>query len=88
MAVHLTAAHHGCCLDPTLPAILLHQPRSPSPWPPSARSSNKRLTAIRSGLLVARGGYWGSLRAAMNPLFHSGALHAYEPLMNDSRELR
>ena len=47
-------------------------------------SKNKRLVAIRSGLLVSRGGYWGSLRAAMNPLFHTAALHTYSPIINDS----
>ncbi|EFN55959.1 hypothetical protein CHLNCDRAFT_57715 [Chlorella variabilis] len=50
----------------------------------SASSKNKRLTALRSGLLVSRGGLWGSLRAAMNPLFHTTALHSYSPIMNDS----
>ncbi|KAI7837525.1 hypothetical protein COHA_008661 [Chlorella ohadii] len=46
------------------------------------QSRDKRLTAIRSGLLVARGGYWGSLRAAMAPLFHSTALQSYSSVMN------
>ncbi|KAL4419504.1 hypothetical protein ABPG77_002290 [Micractinium sp. CCAP 211/92] len=44
---------------------------------------NKRLVALRSGLLVSRGGYWGSLRAALNPMFHSAALASYSPVFND-----
>ncbi|PSC70657.1 cytochrome p450 [Micractinium conductrix] len=47
-------------------------------------SNNKRMVAIRSGLLVSRGGYWGSLRAAMNPLFHTAALASYVPTFNES----
>lgn len=43
---------------------------------------SKRLVAIQSGLLVARGGYWGSLRAALNPLFHTKALDGYGGVMN------
>lgn len=50
------------------------------------KTRDKRLTAIRSGLLVSRGGYWGSLRAAMNPLFHSTALQSYNSVMNGCGE--
>lgn len=69
------------------PHLVASQPAPASPsWPPSApappRSKNKRLVAIRSGLLVSRGGTWGSLRAAMNPLFHTQALQAYNPVIN------
>lgn len=42
--------------------------------------------AIQSGLLVARGGYWGSLRAALNPLFHTKALEGYGGVMNACSE--
>lgn len=64
---------------------------APSPTHPSCscrrrQSRDKRLTAIRSGLLVARGGYWGSLRAAMAPLFHSTALQSYSSVMNGCGE--
>ena len=52
----------------------------------ACRSADKRITAIRSGLLVSRGGYWGSLRAAMNPLFHSSALQSYNSVMNSCGE--
>ncbi|KAL4451808.1 hypothetical protein ABPG75_007470 [Micractinium tetrahymenae] len=45
--------------------------------------NNKRLVALRSGLLVSRGGYWGSLRAALTPLFHSAALASYSRIFND-----
>lgn len=51
---------------------------------PVPHNKNKRLVALRSGLLVSRGGYWGSLRAALNPLFHTSALHSYSPIINDS----
>ncbi len=37
-------------------------------------------------LAPARGGYWASLRAAMQPLFHTAALHSYTPIMNNSAE--
>lgn len=50
------------------------------------RGNNKRLVAIRSGLLVSKGGYWGSLRAALSPLFHSSALASYSPIFNHSAE--
>lgn len=46
------------------------------------RRKNKRLVALRSGLLASRGGYWGSLRAAMNPLFHTATLQGYNGVMN------
>lgn len=31
-----------------------------------------------------RGGYWASLRAAMQPLFHTAALHSYSPIFNEA----
>ena len=37
-------------------------------------SSDKRIRILRAGVLVARGAYWGSVRAALNPLFHTAAL--------------
>lgn len=45
-------------------------------------SRDKRLRLIQSGLLVAKGGYWASLRSAIAPLFHSAALQGYVPVMH------
>ena len=36
-----------------------------------APAAGRRLTAAQSGMLMARGAYWGSIRAAAQPLFHA-----------------
>ena len=36
-----------------------------------APAGGKRLNAAQSGMLMARGAYWGSIRAAAQPLFHA-----------------
>eukprot|EP00887_Chlorella_sp_A99_P007381 scaffold2.g7381.t1 len=46
-------------------------------------SRDKRIRMIQSGLLVAKGAYWASLRAAVQPLFHTAALQGYAPIMNE-----
>ncbi|GAB4819482.1 hypothetical protein N2152v2_006528 [Parachlorella kessleri] len=48
--------------------------------------NDKRIRALQSGLLMAKGGYWASVRAAMQPLFHQAALQGYTPVMNDKAE--
>lgn len=41
----------------------------------------KRLDIINSNLLLARGRYWASLRAALQPVFHTTALRSYSTIM-------
>lgn len=44
------------------------------------------MQAFMSGLLLARGGYWASLRAAMQQLFHTPALRGYASIINESAD--
>ena len=36
-----------------------------------AMSGGRRLAAVRSGMVLAAGPYWASIRAAAQPLFHT-----------------
>ncbi|KAK9820625.1 hypothetical protein WJX72_012453 [[Myrmecia] bisecta] len=44
----------------------------------------KQKLAGDAGILPSRGAYWTTLRAAMQPLFHTSSLVSYDPIMNQA----
>lgn len=43
-----------------------------------------RMEAAQSGMLIARGAFWGSLRAGVQPMFHSHHLATYAETINQA----
>ncbi|KAL3139153.1 hypothetical protein ABBQ32_005937 [Trebouxia sp. C0010 RCD-2024] len=46
--------------------------------------SGPRLEAAQAGMLLARGSFWGSLRAGVQPMFHSTHLTTYAETINQA----